>query len=86
MGFDRFAARYLRLVCGSLSLREVNVAPHEFACVALDQKTNQCTIYEHRPEQCRTFPFWPENQEAPEKLRFCGGIILDDDPSINDTL
>ncbi|MDP6112430.1 MAG: YkgJ family cysteine cluster protein [Planctomycetota bacterium] len=20
-----------------------------------------CTIYEVRPEQCRTFPFWPEN-------------------------
>lgn len=81
MTFDRFSAHYLRLVCGSLSLREVYVAPHEYACIALDQKTNQCTIYEHRPEQCRSFPFWPEHQETPERLGFCGGVILDQDRS-----
>ena len=29
-------------------------------CVMLDAKTNLCTVYESRPTQCRTFPFWPE--------------------------
>lgn len=28
-------------------------------CVFLDQKTNLCTIYESRPEACRTFPKRP---------------------------
>ena len=29
------------------------------ACVFLDER-GQCSIYEQRPKQCRTFPFWPE--------------------------
>ncbi len=28
-------------------------------CVYLEG--NRCTTYEARPEQCRTWPFWPEN-------------------------
>ena len=63
---------------GKLTLKEVYVAPLEYACIALDQQTNQCTIYEHRPEQCRSFPFWLENQNEPEvPARYCAGIILD---------
>lgn len=78
MHFDRFASHYLRVVSGALSLREVYVAPHEYACIALDQNTNECTIYESRPEQCRTFPFWPENKSEPERpARYCMGITLD---------
>ena len=29
------------------------------SCVFLDSDTNQCTIYEARPLQCSTYPFWP---------------------------
>ena len=28
------------------------------ACIFLDRSTNQCRIYEARPIQCRTYPFW----------------------------
>ena len=78
MTFERFSSRYLRRIDGKISLKEVYVAPLEYACIALDQQTNQCTIYEHRPEQCRSFPFWVENQNAPEvPARYCAGIILD---------
>jgi Fe-S-cluster containining protein len=31
-------------------------------CVFLDGK--RCSIYEARPTQCRTWPFWPENMSA----------------------
>lgn len=24
----------------------------------------RCTVYEARPEQCRTWPFWPDNMET----------------------
>lgn len=27
-------------------------------CVFLDDASNRCTVYEARPTQCRTFPFW----------------------------
>lgn len=28
-------------------------------CILLDDATNQCSVYEQRPTQCRTYPFWP---------------------------
>lgn len=49
-------------------------------CVFL-QKANQqrtCMIYPVRPNQCRTWPFWPENLTNPDgwnrAARRCGGI------------
>ena len=49
-------------------------------CVFL-QKANQqrtCMIYPVRPNQCRTWPFWPENLANPDgwdrAARRCGGI------------
>lgn len=29
-------------------------------CVMLCPQTLRCTVYEVRPQQCRTFPFWDE--------------------------
>ena len=29
-------------------------------CPFLDTATNRCTVYQARPVQCRTFPFWDE--------------------------
>ena len=45
-------------------------------CLFLDDK--RCTVYEGRPEQCRTWPFWPENMSArtwsKEIRSFCPGV------------
>ena len=35
-------------------------------CVLLDEKTRKCTVYEERPRQCRTWPFWDSNLRSPE--------------------
>ncbi len=38
----------------------------------------RCTVYEGRPTQCRTWPFWPENMNAKTWRRdvaaFCPGV------------
>jgi len=34
-------------------------------CIFWD-RSRGCTVYESRPVQCRTWPFWPENIESPE--------------------
>ncbi|MGE3262368.1 MAG: YkgJ family cysteine cluster protein [Bacteriovoracia bacterium] len=46
------------------------------ACVFLKEK--MCSVYEARPTQCRTWPFWPENMSAKawdkEVTSFCPGV------------
>ena len=49
-----FPRRYLRRVDGRLSL----IDNAEGDCIFLD---GGCSVYEARPTQCRTFPFWQEN-------------------------
>ena len=41
-------------------------------------KNKQCSVYDARPTQCRTWPFWSENLNTKiwndEILKFCPGI------------
>ncbi len=41
-------------------------------------KGKKCSVYEARPTQCRTWPFWPENMDAKkwktEIAAFCPGV------------
>lgn len=45
-------------------------------CIFL--KNNQCTVYDGRPEHCRTWPFWPEHMSpkawVKEVASFCPGV------------
>lgn len=45
-------------------------------CKFLQDK--KCLVYDARPTQCRTWPFWPENMTAKawnkEVIQFCAGI------------
>lgn len=48
-------------------------------CIFLkDGRETACSIYAARPQQCRTWPFWPELLRSPENLReamrLCPGI------------
>lgn len=60
---DQFRKAYARKTEFGWSLREHKNA-HGFDCVFLDRITEPgkalCKVYEHRPVQCRTFPWWPE--------------------------
>lgn len=46
------------------------------ACRFLEGK--RCSVYEARPTQCRTWPFWPENMKAKswdkDVVSFCPGV------------
>lgn len=48
-----FESEYCHPVMGSLSFASTGEA-----CIFLED--GRCSIYEVRPNQCRTFPFWPE--------------------------
>lgn len=58
---DDFGRKYLRIVGGAISLIERPGGD----CIFWD-KSQGCTVYEARPVQCRTWPFWHENIETPQ--------------------
>lgn len=47
-----------------------------FECVFYDREINGCKIYEARPLQCKTFPFWDYYKTRLDELKNeCPGII-----------
>lgn len=66
LGLDlpTFGRTYLRLVQGRLSL--VEKSGH--ACVFWEAGEG-CTVYQARPDQCQTWPFWEQNLRTPESWK-----------------
>jgi Fe-S-cluster containining protein len=64
LGMDvaAFERKYVREVGVRRTLRE----RRNYDCVFLDAETRKCTVYEDRPRQCRTWPFWNSNLKSPE--------------------
>jgi uncharacterized protein len=58
---DQFARQFIRLVDDRYSLIERPGGD----CIFWSKDAG-CTVYEARPAQCRTWPFWPENIATPE--------------------
>jgi len=73
---EDFIARFLRKVGARFALREIEVQKGDFACTFLDTENGHCTVYELRPTQCRTFPFWEHFLVNPDELGDeCPGIL-----------
>ncbi|MHC5026258.1 MAG: YkgJ family cysteine cluster protein [Planctomycetota bacterium] len=69
LGEKAFRKRFARRIGRRWSLNEQQTK-HGFDCVFLDRSSVEgkavCRLYEARPDQCRTWPFWPENVATPE--------------------
>ena len=47
-----------------------------YECVFYDRESNGCKIYDARPSQCKTFPFWDYYKSRVDELKEeCPGII-----------
>jgi Fe-S-cluster containining protein len=57
---DEFEKQYVRVLGSRRSLHE----RFDGDCMLLDAETRACTVYEARPVQCRTWPFWPASVET----------------------
>jgi len=57
-----FERKFTRRVGSRVSLVEYS----DGDCIFLDQETRGCSVYESRPNQCRSWPFWSENLETPK--------------------
>ncbi len=71
---EEFTAKYCEKSPGGIwALKEIKERPD---CQFL--KLGKCTVYEARPTQCRTWPFWPEMMNAKswnqEVVNYCPGV------------
>ncbi len=57
-----FDERYVRKV----GIRKSLVEYPNGDCVFFDANTRKCTVYEARPRQCKTWPFWQSNVATEE--------------------
>jgi Fe-S-cluster containining protein len=68
-----FTRKYCQRTNGFFHLKEDGKNPD---CAFLKDK--RCSIYEARPIQCRTWPFWPDVMNAKtwkkEVVSFCPGV------------
>ena len=68
----QFTSKYCKKVDGIYQL----IDGDQGRCVFLEGK--QCGVYEGRPTQCRTWPFWPEVMDVKvwkkEVTEFCPGV------------
>ncbi len=62
MDVPSFEKRYVRDVGVRKSLKEHRNGD----CVFFDGETRKCRVYQARPRQCRTWPFWDSNLRTPE--------------------
>lgn len=59
---DEFRDDFVRKVGNRSSLKEYP----DGDCILLDPETRHCLVYDARPIQCRTWPFWSSNLKSPE--------------------
>jgi Fe-S-cluster containining protein len=72
LSLSEFERKYCEKVGAHLSF-----ISEDNACVFL--KDGKCSVYQHRPAQCSTFPFWPEllrDKDTWEEdvASFCPGV------------
>jgi Fe-S-cluster containining protein len=71
---ESFEAKYVRKIGRRRSLIELVGGD----CVFFDDTTRHCTIYDARPRQCQTWPFWESNVRTPSHWRdvceVCPGV------------
>lgn len=73
MSFKKFMTLYCTKQMGKYILKD---DPGTDNCIFL--KENKCSIYENRPLQCKTFPYWPSimrsKENWDEEAKCCEGI------------
>jgi len=58
------------------SIKEKIISKDNFACIFFDTNKMQCSVYDARPNQCRTFPFWDYFRNNVKELKEeCPAIV-----------
>ncbi len=70
-----FKEEYLKKINYKYSIKERRVSQDNYECLFFDREIRGCTIYDVRPKQCRTYPFWEYfKNNTDELMRECIAI------------
>jgi len=74
---DELGKKYLFKVGYKYSIKEKQISQNSYACVFFNLEQKRCSIYDARPNQCRTFPFWEYFKNNIEEVKQeCPAIVL----------
>lgn len=68
ISLDELRVKFLEKRGYKYSIKEVQLSYDNYACIFFNLEKKQCSIYESRPIQCRTFPFWDYFKENKEEV------------------
>ena len=75
LSVNDFVAKYLFKKGYKYSIKELKYND-SYECVFYDRESNGCGIYNARPLQCKTFPFWDYYKTRIDELKQeCPGIL-----------
>jgi len=75
LSIEEFTKKYLFKNGYKYSIKERKVED-SYECAFYDRATNGCLIYDVRPTQCRTFPFWDYFKTRVDELKLeCPGVV-----------
>ena len=75
ISLKNFYEKYLIKVKYRFSLKEIEYNGG-YRCIFFDEQKRKCKIYDVRPTQCKTFPFWVHFKTNIEEVENeCPGII-----------
>ncbi|MEA2050798.1 MAG: YkgJ family cysteine cluster protein [Campylobacterota bacterium] len=73
---EELKMKYLFKLGYQYSINEKQISKNNYACIFFDMDKKQCSIYEARPKQCRTFPFWDYFKNKIEEVKKeCPAIV-----------
>jgi hypothetical protein len=75
LSIEDFTQNYLFKNGYKYSIKERKFG-ESYECAFYNRETNGCAVYEARPMQCRTFPFWDYFKNRVDELKLeCPGVI-----------
>ena len=70
--------KYINKIDYKFSLKEVYISKNNYRCIFFNMDKKQCDIYEVRPTQCKTYPFWDRFKKyKSEVIKECPAIVLE---------
>ena len=74
---NEFVQKYLFKKEYKYSIKEIKFND-SYECVFYNRESNGCNIYDARPLQCKTFPFWDYYKTRVDELKLeCPGVESD---------